>query len=106
MSEPFVTHKLIMGKEKITGDKDFTTIDAWIKELETDSEIVTPGAKHIMVDAQAVKSIIDASTRLGSPQCGSSYETQSRAVLHLHKEVGDKYQGQVRNPEFEQESRT
>ena len=43
--EPYVTRKLIMGKDKITGDEDFTIIDEWLKELYTDIEIIMPRAK-------------------------------------------------------------
>ena len=65
MSKPFVTHKLVVGKKKITGDEDFTMIDAWIKEPETDLEIIMPRAKQMMVDAQAVNTVIGASALLG-----------------------------------------
>ena len=58
-SEPILTHKLIMGKQKITGDEDFTVIDEWIKELHTDLEIIMPGAKAIMLESEAQKSVID-----------------------------------------------
>ena len=52
-NEPFITHKLIIGKERITGDEDFTVIDDWIKELHTDIEIIMPGSKRIMQEAEA-----------------------------------------------------
>ena len=71
-SEPFVTHKLIMGKEKISGDEDFTLIDAWIKELEIDLEIIMPGAKQMMVDAQICKTVIDTSALLSSPNAAAA----------------------------------
>ena len=57
--EPFVTHKLIMNKERITGDEDFTIIDEWLKELYTDVEIIMPGAKLLMVHAEKSKHAID-----------------------------------------------
>lgn len=59
-TDPLVTHKLIIGKDKITGDEEFTVIDSWIKELETDLEIILPGAKAIMVQAQTSQHIIDS----------------------------------------------
>ena len=59
-TDPLVTHKLIIGKDKITGDEEFTVIDSWIKELETDLEIILPGAKAIMVQAQKSQHIIDS----------------------------------------------
>ena len=59
-TDPLVTHKLIIRKNKITGDEEFTVIDSWIKELETDLEIILPGAKAIMVQAQKSQHIIDS----------------------------------------------
>ena len=58
-TDPLVTHKLIIGN-KITSDEGFTVIDSWIKELETDLEIILPGAKAIMVQAQTSQHIIDS----------------------------------------------
>ena len=64
-SEPLVTHKLIISKEKITGDEDFTVLNAWIEELETDLEIMVPGAKAIMIEAQASKTVIGGPQMMG-----------------------------------------
>ena len=58
-AEPFVTHKLIIGKDKITGDEEFTVIDEWIKDLHTDLEIIMPGAKAIMKESEALRTTID-----------------------------------------------
>ena len=58
-NEPFVTHKLIMGKDKISGDEEFTVIDGWINELYTDLEIIMPGAKAIMKESEVHKQVID-----------------------------------------------
>ena len=65
--EPFVTHKLIMNKEKITGDADFTIIDEYLKELHTDVEIIMPGAKLLMQNAEKSKTAIDDQAMLQRP---------------------------------------
>ena len=51
-NEPFVTHKLLIGKDKITGDEEFTVIDEWINDLMTDLEIIMPGSKRLLKEAE------------------------------------------------------
>ena len=65
--EPYVIHKLVMGKDKITGDEDFTIIDERIKELYKDLEIIMPGAKHLMKEAESSKHTIDDQAMLRHP---------------------------------------
>ena len=47
-NEPFVTHKLIISKDQITGDEEFTVIDEWFKDLLTDLETIMRGTKARM----------------------------------------------------------
>ena len=63
------------------GDEDFTMIGAWTQELKTDLEIIMPGAKQIMVDAQAVKIVIDTSAVLNSPNAAAT--TQLSRELYV-----------------------
>ena len=79
-NEPFVTHKLIIGKERITGDEDFTVIDDWIKELHTDIEIIMPGAKRIMMESEASVSPICEAT-LNQHRAGKMATTLSRELF-------------------------
>lgn len=51
-NEPFITHKLLIGKDKTTGDEEFTIIDEWINDLMTDLEIIMPGSKRMMKEAE------------------------------------------------------
>ena len=51
-AEQFVTHGPTTGKEKTTGNEDFTTIDDWIKDFNTDLEIIMPDAKITMKEAE------------------------------------------------------
>ena len=108
MSELSVTHKLTRGKKNITGDEDITMIDAWIKEIETDLEIIMPGAKQIMVDAQAVKSIIDASTILGYPNAAAARRLSREPYVIFAKKKKKRVintKGLVQNADFEREAR-
>ena len=58
-TDPPVSHKLIIGKDKITSDEEVRVLDSWIKELENDLEIILPGAKATMVKAQATVRVDD-----------------------------------------------
>ena len=78
-AEPFITHKLIMGKDKITGDEEFTTIDEWIKELQTDLEIILPGSKAIMLEAERRKTVLDDAEMMR--------QSNSQMVMKLSREI-------------------
>ena len=79
-NEPFVTHKLNIGKERITSDEDFTVIDDWIKELHTDIEIIMPGSKRIMQEAKANIKPVTEST-LMTHRAGKMATTLSRELF-------------------------
>ena len=77
--EPLVSHKLIMNKQQIRGDGDFTIIDEWLKELYTDVEIIMPGAKLLMQNAEKSKTVIVDQAMLQHPD--------SRKLTTLSREL-------------------
>ena len=85
--EPFVTHRLIMGKEKISGEDDFTIIDDWSNELDTDLEIIVLGSKIIMKEAERMKHVIDESAMLRHPRSAmvTKLNRQLYAILSKKK---------------------
>ena len=51
-SEPIVTHKLMMTKQPLTGSEDIEAFDDWYEDMANDFELLIPGAKLIMQEAE------------------------------------------------------
>ena len=51
-SEPIVTHKLMMSKAPLTGSEDIEAFDDWYEDMANDFELLIPGAKLIMQEAE------------------------------------------------------
>ena len=52
MSEPFVVHKLILNKTPLSGSESFEQIDEWYSDMANDIELIMPGSKKILKEAE------------------------------------------------------
>ena len=55
-SEPIVVHKLIINKPQLSGSETFEQIDEWYMDMANDVEMIIPGAKAILKEAENPKS--------------------------------------------------
>ena len=51
-------HDLIVNKESLTGTESFEAIDDWYDDMATDIEMIIPGAKAILIEAEKMKRAI------------------------------------------------
>ena len=54
-NEPIVCHKLMMNKVALSGEEDYDSFDEWFIDMTDDFEILMPGAKKILQDAEKSK---------------------------------------------------
>ena len=54
-SEPLVCHKLIVNKNSLSGEEDYEAFDEWYLDMADDFEILLPGAKALLKDAETNK---------------------------------------------------
>ena len=57
--EPIVVHKLIINKTALSGTESFEAIDEWYEGMANDVEMIIPGAKAILQEAEKMKSPVD-----------------------------------------------
>ena len=53
--EPIVCHKLMLNKNPLSGEEDYDGFDEWYADMADDFEIILPGSKLIMQDAEKRK---------------------------------------------------
>ena len=56
--EPIVVHKLIINKTPLNGTESFEAIDEWYEDMATDVEMIIPGARAILEQAEKNKTPI------------------------------------------------
>ena len=57
--EPIVVHKLMINKTALSGTESFEAIDEWYEDMANDVEMIIPGAKAILQEAEKMKSPVD-----------------------------------------------
>ena len=51
-NDPLVCHKLIFNKVSLSGEEDYDTFDEWFIDMADDFEILIPGSKPILQEAE------------------------------------------------------
>ena len=83
--EPIVIHELIMNKESLTGTKSFEAIDDWYDDMATDIEMITPGAKAILIEAEKMKSAIVMEDLIKHPSSALAFRVSREMFCVLKK---------------------
>ena len=53
--EPIVCHKLMLNKNTLSGEEDYDSFDEWYIDMADDFEILMPGSKQILREAEQSK---------------------------------------------------
>ena len=91
--EPIVVHKLIINKTALSGTESFEAIDEWYEDMATDVEMIIPGAKAILQDAEKMKRPILTEDILGHAKS----VLMSRVSREMYSVLKKKTTGSARN---------
>ena len=91
--EPIVVHKLIINKPALSGTESFEAIDEWYEDMTTDIEMILPGAKAILQEAEKMKRPIMPSDLLGHDQSALA----TRVSREMYSVLKKKTTGVARN---------
>ena len=93
LHEPLVCHKLMLGKNSLSGEEEYDHFDEWYTDMADDFELLIPGSKKIMLEAEKQNTTITMDGILSHADAATALTT-SRELFSVLKK---KTTGQARN---------
>ena len=95
--EPLATHKLLIGKERLTGAESYAFVDDWYEEMTMDIEFTMPGARQMFEESVRCKPVIDCGSVLQHYNQGLATKRFRELYVLLMNKTSDQAKNQLKS---------